>query len=149
MAADYEVSRLERGKRIMDNPEKTGDIPASPIVERNVATLNARVLVLESLNKGLIAERDAAVNQLKQANDLIEADTKARLVEQALNQTEMTLNELAGKDIDELENILTISALAKKQRFESGADLAAKPGKDKIDPNTYLHSLYQGRSRRN
>jgi len=133
----------------MDNPDKTGDNPTSPIVEKNVATLNARVLILEALNTALIAERDAAVKQLRQANDLIEADTKARLVEQALEATTMTLNELAGKDIDELESILTISALTKKPRFESGADLAAKPGKDKLDPSTYLHSLYKGRSRRN
>jgi len=60
----------------------------------------------------------------------------------------MTLNELAGKDIDELETIITISALAKKPRFESGADLAATPGKDKLNPANYLHSLYVGNRRK-
>jgi len=127
----------------MVETDKTGD-KTSPIVEKNVASLNARVLILESLNTALIAERDAAVVQLKQANDLIEADTKARLVEQAMGETNMTLNELAGKDIDELETILTISALAKKPRFESGADIAVKHGKDKLNAQTYLHSLYIG-----
>ena len=129
----------------MDNPDKTGDQTPT---EKNVASLNARVLVIESLNTALIAERDEAVKQLKQANDLIEADTKARLVEKALGDTNMTLNELAGKDIDELETIITISALAKKPRFESGADLAATPGKDKLNPANYLHSLYVGNRRK-
>jgi len=129
----------------MDNPDKTGDQTPT---EKNVASLNARVLVIESLNTALIAERDEAVKQLKQANDLIEADTKARLVEKALGETNMTLNELAGKDIDELETIITISALAKKPRFESGADLAATPGKDKLNPANYLHSLYVGNRRK-
>jgi len=101
----------------MSNPGKTGDQTPT---EKNVSALNARVLILESLNASLIAERDEAVKQLKQANDLIEADTKARLVEKALGETNMTLNELAGKDINELETIITISALAKKPRFESG-----------------------------
>jgi len=129
----------------MDNPDKTGDQTPT---EKNVSALQARVLVIESLNTALIAERDEAVKQLKQANDLIEADTKARLVEKALGDTNMTLNELAGKDIDELETIITISALAKKPRFESGADLAATPGKDKLNPANYLHSLYVGNRRK-
>jgi len=129
----------------MDNPDKTGDQTPT---EKNVSALQARVLVIESLNTALIAERDEAVKQLKQANDLIEADTKARLVEKALGETNMTLNELAGKDIDELETIITISALAKKPRFESGADLAATPGKDKLNPANYLHSLYVGNRRK-
>ena len=123
---------------------KTGETPT----EKNVAALNARVVILESRIPILTAERDEAVAQLKQANDLIEADTKARLVEQALDQTTITLNELAGKDIDELEAILTISALAKKPRFESGADVAAKPGKDRLNPRTHLHSLYVGNRRK-
>lgn len=132
----------------MTDPDKTGDIPTA--TQKNVASLNARVLVLEALNTQLIADRDEAVHQLKEANDLIEADTKARLVEQALGVTEMTINELAGKDIDELETILAVTALAKKTRFESGADVAAKVGKDqKINPRTHLHSLYVGNTRRN
>ena len=129
----------------MSNPDKTGDQTPT---EKNVSALNARVLILESLNASLIAERDEAVKQLKQANDLIEADTKARLVEKALGETNMTLNELAGKDINELETIITISALAKKPRFESGADLAATSGKDKLNPVTYLHGLYVGNRRK-
>lgn len=124
----------------MSIEEETGETPT----EKNVAALNARVLIVEAENIRLIAERDAAIVQLKQANDLIEADTKARLVEQALGLTEMTLNELAGKDIPELETIITVTNLAKKPRFESGADLATKPGKDKLDVRTHLHSLYIG-----
>lgn len=126
----------------MSDPNQTGETPT----EKNVAALNARVLIVEAENARLIAERDAAIVQLKQANDLIEADTKARLVEQALGLTEMTLNELAGKDIGELETIITVTNLAKKTRFESGADLAPKPGKDKLDVRTHLHGLYRGRT---
>ena len=129
----------------MSDPNQTGD--NQTVTQRNVSELNARVLVLEALNVKLIAERDEAVFQLKEANDLIEADTKARLVELALGVTNMTLNELAGKDIGELETIITVTNLAKKPRnFESGADLAPKLGKDKLDVRTHLHSLYRGRT---
>lgn len=129
----------------MSNEDLTGETATV----KNVSALNARVLILESLNKKLIAERDEAVFQLKEANDLIEADTKARLVEQALGLTNMNLNELAGKDIGELETIITVTNLAKKPRFESGADVSAKVGKDqKIDTATYLHSLYVGNRRK-
>ena len=141
MAADYEVSKLERGKRIMTE-DKTGD--NLTVTERNVSELIARVTVLESQVVTLTAERDAALSQLKQANDLIEADTKARLVEQAVGLSEMTLAELAGKDIAELETIITVSKLVKKSRFESGADIAPKGGKDKFDARTHLHNLYVG-----
>lgn len=125
-----------------DNPP-TGDPPT--ITEKNVSALLARVTVLESQILTVTAERDEALTQLKQANDLIEADTKARLVEQALDLSSMTLNELAGKDIAELETIITVSKLVKKPRFESGADVAPLGGKDqKFDRRTHLHSLYRG-----
>ena len=111
--------------------------------EKNVAALNARVLILESLNKVLIAERDEAVKQLKQANDLIEADTKARLVQEAAEKSTMPLIELAGKDISELETIISVTKLAKKPKFESAGDLAVSTP-EKFNPRTYLHSKYIG-----
>lgn len=129
----------------MPDNDQTGD--NSTATEKNVSALHARVIVLESLNANLIAERDEAVKQLKEANDLIEGDTKARLVERALEESNMTLNELAGMDIAELETVITVSKLAKRPRsFESGATLAPKPGKDKLDVRTHLHSLYRGRT---
>jgi len=78
---------------------------------------------------------------LKQANDLIEADTKARLVQEASEKSTIPLIELAGKDIDELETIIAVTNLAKKPTFESGGDVAAAKG-DKFDAKTHLHSLY-------
>jgi len=126
----------------MTDDNQIGDTP-SPIVEKNVAQLNARVLILEALNEKLIEERDAAVKQLKQANDLIEADTKARLVKDASECSMISLPELAAKDIDELETIISVSKLTRKPTFQSGADIAT-PKADKFDSRTYLHSLYVG-----
>ena len=123
-----------------ENP-KTG----ATATGKNVAELLARNVVLETENKQLVAARDEAFRQLKEANDLIEADTKARKVEQALAVTNIPLGELAGKDIDELETILTVAALTKRKRFESGADLAPADGKEKINTRTHLHGLYVGR----
>ena len=123
-----------------DNP--TGDPPTA--TEKNVAALSARVLILESENARLIAERDEALKHLKQANDLIEQDTKARLVEEATKLSTMTLVELVGKDISELEDLIAVSKMARKPTFESGADLGgSKP--DKFDARTHLHSLYKGK----
>jgi len=113
--------------------------------QKNVSELLARNLVLETESKQLIAARDEAVRQLKESNDLIEADTKARIVEQALAVTNIPLGELAGKDINELETILSVAALTKKTKFESGADLYVADGKEKINPRTHLHGLYVGR----
>ena len=125
-----------------DKDPTTGATPA----QKNVAELLARNVVLETENKQLIAAKDEAVRQLKESNDLIEADTKARKVEQALAVTNIPLGELAGKDIDELETILTVAALTKRSKFESGADTPAVEG-EKINPRTHLHGLYVGRKR--
>ena len=111
--------------------------------EKNVAALNARVLILESLNLRLIEERDAAVIQLKQANDLIEADTKARLVKDASECSTISLPELAAKDIDALETIISVSKLTRMPNFESGGVVAVAKD-DKFDSRTYLHTLYKG-----
>ncbi len=113
--------------------------------EKNVAALSARVLIVEAENARLIIERDEALLLLKQANDIIEQDTKARIVQQALDMTTMSLNELAGKDIAELETIITVTNLAKKPRFEAAVPVGLHAGRDeKINPATHLHSLYIG-----
>ncbi len=113
--------------------------------EKNVAALNARVLILTSERDQAVKERDEALLLLKQANDLIEGDTKARLVEQALDMTTMSLNELAGKDIGELETIITVSNLAKKPRFEAAVPVGLHAGREeKFNASTHLHSLYLG-----
>lgn len=126
----------------MPNDDPTGDL--SP-TERNVAELNARVLILESENDALKEELAEYKVQLKAANDLIDGDTKARLVQQAVGITTIPLVELAGKDIGELEAIITVTNLAKKPRFESGASVLPTAGRDeKFDPRTHLHSLYVG-----
>ena len=131
----------------MDN-DPTGDLTAT---KKNVAELYTRNLVLESEIKVANAARDEAVLQLKEANDLIEADTKCRLVEQCLTVTTMSLSDLAGKDIDDLETILSVSAMTKRapRVFESGADLGLK-GVDgaPFNPRTHLHDLYIGNKRR-
>jgi len=123
----------------MTDPNKTGE---TNIIDKNVGAIHARNLVLESLNKNLIAERDAAIKQLRQANDLIEADTKARLVQEASEKSTIPLIELAGKDIDELETIIAVTKLTRMPTFESGGDVAVKT--EKFDPRTYLHTKYLG-----
>ena len=116
--------------------DKTGNI-----IDVNVKAIHARNLVLESLNKTYLAERDAALKQLKQANDLIEADTKARLVKEASEKSTMSLIELAGKDIAELETIIAVTKLTRMPKFEASADIGvASP--NKFDAKTHLHSLY-------
>lgn len=124
----------------MDNEPVTGK---TDIIDKNVRAIHARNLILESLNKTLIAERDAAIAQLKQANDIIEADTKARLVQEATEKSEMSLIELAGKDIGELETIIAVTKLARKPTFESGGDIAV-PKTEKFDARTHLHTRYLG-----
>ncbi len=121
----------------MTDKDLTGNTPTT----RNVDALQARVLILEALNEKLIEERDAAVIQLKQANDLIEGDTKARLVKDASEVSDMSLVEIAAKDINELETLISISNLTKKTTFESGGDVAGPKAK-KFDSRTHLHSLY-------
>ena len=124
-------------------PDPTGDQTPT---EKNVAALNARVLILESQITTVTEERDEALLLLKQANDLIEGDTKARLVEQALDMTTMSLNELAGKDIAELETIITVTNLARKPRVEAASPVGLVAGRDenKFNAKTHLHNLYVG-----
>lgn len=127
----------------MTDKDNTGNTAT----KRNVAELLARNTILESEIKIANTGRDEAVSQLKEANDLIEADTKARLVEKALAVTTMSLVELAGKDIDTLETIVSVAALTKKNRFESGADLGGTDDA-KFNAKTYLHGFYVGNRRK-
>ena len=112
---------------------------------KNVAALNARVLIQDAQIIKLTEERDEALALLKQANDLIEGDTKAQLVKDASEVSEISLPELAGMDIDTLENIITVSKRVRKPKsnFESGGDVAG-PRTDRFDSRTHLHSLYMG-----
>ena len=93
----------------------------------------------------LTEERDEALALLKQANDLIEGDTKAQLVKDASEVSEISLPELAGKDIFELETIIAVSKMTRKpkSKFESGADLGVT-GTNDFDSRTHLHGLYLG-----
>ena len=119
------------------NNKPTGDKPTPTVT--NVAALNARVMILEADNAKLTEERDEALALLKQANDLIEGDTKAQLVKDASECSTISLPELAGKDIAELETIISVSKLSRKPNWESGADVAAPKG-DKFNSRTYLHT---------
>jgi len=129
----------------MTNPEKTGDNQLSP-TQKNVSQLIAEIAILKAEIIPLTAQRDEALSQLKQANDLIESDTKAGLIKTASELSTMTVYELAGKDIAELETIISVSKLTKKQNFESGGDVAAaRP--EKFDRKTHLHTKYVGNKR--
>lgn len=128
----------------MVDKDKTGD-KLSP-TQKNVSQLIAEIAILKAEKDSLITQRDEALAQLKQANDLIESDTKAGLIKTASELSTMSVYELAGKDITELETIISVSKLTKKQNFESGGDVAvARP--EKFDPKTHLHSLYVGNKR--
>ena len=108
---------------------------------KNVATLNARVMILEAANETLRVQLDESNALLKQASDLIEGDTKAQLVKDASEVSEISLPELAGKDIAELETIIAVSKQVKTIKFESSGDTAL-PVKAKFNSRTHLHSVY-------
>ena len=120
--------------------DQTGDQTATV---RNVAALNARVMIQDAQIIKLTEERDEALALLKQANDLIEGDTKAQLVKDASEVSAISLPELAGKDIAELETIIAVSKQVRKPKFVSGADVAGSRT-DKFDSRTHLHDLYVG-----
>ncbi len=119
--------------------DKTGETATV----KNVAALNARVMILEAALDTRTKERDEALALLKQANDLIEGDTKAQLVKDASEVSEISLPELAGKDIAELETIIAVSKQVRKPNFVSGGDIAVTRT-DKFDSRTHLHGLYLG-----
>ncbi len=119
--------------------DKTGETATV----KNVAALNARVMILEAALDTRTKERDEALALLKQANDLIEGDTKAQLVKDASEVSEISLPELAGKDIAELETIIAVSKQVRKPNFVSGADIGVIRT-DKFDSRTHLHDLYIG-----
>ncbi len=129
-------------KKNMSDKIKIGDTATV----KNVAALNARVLILEAANETLRVQLDKSNALLEQANDLIEGDTKAQLVKDASEVSEISLPELAGKDILELETIIDVSKQVRKTSFESGGDVAVINPK-KFNSRTHLHSVYN-RSRK-
>lgn len=97
-------------------------------VEISVAEIQARLTLTENANKELQATVDELTSKLKDANDLIEGDTKSKLIADVERVTDFKLSELVGMDADRLRQIRDDHARYKSKKFVSGADKADAEG---------------------
>jgi len=115
-----------------------------PKEEAHTSTIDVNVsLVLaeNSMLKGQLEEKDALIGdltkKLQQATDLIEEDTKSRIIADIKNKTTVPDKYLANKTTDELIKMKEVLDTAVVPAFKSGT-----PVIDKKSPRTELDNLF-------
>lgn len=107
------------------------------LVDINVAVLKADMLSLEEENKNLKAENDILTKKYGQALDIIEKDTKARLIADIAPRTTVPKEILAMLSVEELKSRQKILDSAKIPAFKAGTPLVSV----KDSPHTKLANM--------
>lgn len=99
------------------------------------------VLAENQMLKDVVVEKDAIIveltKKLDQATDLIEQDTKARLIADIKGKTVVPDRYLVGKSVEELDKMKEILDTAVVPAFKSGT-----PVYNKEDPKVKLDSVF-------
>lgn len=114
----------------MTNDEKggsgsgSGDPSASPAAKNKTVkiTMDEALAQLEDAKRQM-GEKDKLIGdlteQLKEANDVLEGQEKAKLIGEILPRSSFTMDELVGKSIEDLKNIRATLDQAKLPRVNS------------------------------
>ena len=108
------------------------------LVDVNVAILKADNLILKKENDELKEKLEVLMKKYGQAVDLIENDSKARLLADIAPRTSVPDHLLAAKSVDELKAMKKVLDSAKVPAFKSGTPLTAV----KDSPQAKLDSMY-------
>lgn len=113
--------------------------------ETNVSTIDVNVSLIlaeNSMLKGTIEEKDALIGdltkKLQQATDLIEEDTKSRIIIDIKNKTTVPDKYLLNKSVDELVKMKEVLDTAVVPAFKSGTPVIDR----KNNPRTELDNLF-------
>lgn len=97
-------------------------------VETSVAEMQARLLILEKVLVAKDAQIEGLTGNLKTATDLIDGDTKSRLISELENLTDHTLDERVKMSTDELRQARDLAKRVPGRKFVSGADTGKVEG---------------------
>jgi hypothetical protein len=111
--------------------------------KHDLIDLNVALMLAENSSlKTLIAEKDALnadlTKKLQQATDIIEEDTKSRLIIDIRDKTVVPDKYLKGKSVEELTKMKEVLDNAAIPAFRSGAPVYDK----KDDPGTKLGKVF-------
>ncbi len=113
----------------------TNDNPVDVSVEQ----LQAQRLLDKKVIETLKVQVDELSVSLKGANDLIEGDTKAKLIAELNLTTDYKLEELVTMGVDELKTVKVVSARVRpERRLAAGVDMAALDN----DPDAWKKTIY-------
>jgi len=123
---------------LSEKEEKTTEETKVSTIDINVSL----VLAENSMLKDALAGKDSLIEdltkKLQQATDLIEEDTKARIIADIKNRTTVPDKYLAGKTVDELNQMKKVLDTAVVPAFKSGTPAMV----DKKNPRAELDSLF-------
>lgn len=101
-----------------------GGVPTPPPKENKTAqiSIDQALAENETLKKSL-AEKDVMIgeltNQLKAANDVLEGQTKAKLIGEILPRSSFTIEDLSAKSAEELQHIRVTLDQAKLPTYKN------------------------------
>lgn len=99
------------------------------------------VLAENSMLKGVVEEKEALIGdltkKLQQATDLIEQDTKSRIIAEIQNKTTVPTMNLANKSVEDLNQMKKVLDTAIIPAFKSGTPMV-----DKKNPKLELDNLF-------
>lgn len=104
----------------MDNKNKT--------VDMSVAEMQAELEISRRTSTEMKATIDSLTKQLSAAVDVIEGDTKSKLIADLEKVTDYTISELVGMDADRLQQIRDDHGRYKARKFVSGSDTGEAEG---------------------
>jgi len=136
MAADYEISKLERGKKKMTDEKNEAVTRAVDEVMAENETLKGKIVKLE---KSL----EEQTRLLAQANDYIANQKRADIILAVKKQFDVGDEFISLKSTDELKTMLEWGKLKKPPRFSSSGDLGGGG-----DPYEKLHTMFKFKDRK-
>lgn len=113
-------------------------MPTETPVEVSIEELQAKVLMLEAKSLADDTEKLELGKSLKDALDLIEGDTKAKLIPEIMARTDWRLDELVNESIERLRQIRDDTKKVSTRKLTAGVDMT-KLADDVYEP---LHNLY-------
>lgn len=128
-----EKNTKEEEKKTDSKEEEEEDL-----VDVNVAILKADVLVLRKENAELKDKLDTLMKKYGQAVDLIENDSKARLLADIAPRTSVPDNILAMKTVEELKAMKKVLDSAKVPAFKSATPMTSI----KDSPHAKLDNMF-------
>ena len=119
------MSEEETKKNTKEEHEADTEDKKEDLVDINVAILKADLIKVSKERDELQVKLENLMKKYDQAVDLIEKDTKSRLLAEISPRTTVPDSILAMKSVEDLKDMLKVLDTAKVPAFKSGTPIAA------------------------